>query len=488
MQNLFDTDVQLLKNKVLRHVASLAFDKKLDALELMDISRQIIPDEAEPSMRCCIYKERAIIDERVKLAIKSGEDGGPVVRVLPIACDECPLDGMTVTENCRGCIAHRCMNACPKDAISIGPNRRAVIDKSLCINCGRCAASCSYSAIVKRTRPCMNACKPKALSTDPASSKARIDYDKCISCGQCVYQCPFGAIVDKSFITQVIKMLHDSEDNSKYHVYAIVAPAIASQYDTLPGVSTEKVVTGIKKLGFHSVVEAAWGADMVAYMEAMELVEKGFLTSSCCPAFVNFIHKSYPGIVPDISSNPSPMAQMGKVIKKMDPGSKTVFIGPCIAKKSELERVKEHMDYILTFEELQALFDARDIDISALEPSPLDNASYFGRIFARTGGLSEAVAQALKERGIPEESFKADPIVCSGLAECNKALMQKRAGKLKNNFIEGMCCEGGCIGGPACINHNPKDANEVTKYGKTAVEQTIKGAISVLDGFEEEIH
>ena len=207
------------------------------------------------------------------------------------------------------------------------------------------------------------------------------------------------------------------------------------------------------------------------------------MTSSCCPGFVDYIHKNYPEIVPKISHNLSPMGQLGKVLKQMDPGCKTVFIGPCIAKKNELRRVREFVDSVITFEELQALFNAKDIDISTLEGTMLDNASYFGRIFARSGGLSEAVAQALKEHNIPADQFTANPIICNGLAECDKALRLYNTDKLENNFIEGMCCSGGCIGGPGCINHSPKDANEVTKYGKTAIEQTIKSSISVLEGF-----
>ncbi|MDO4281894.1 MAG: monomeric [FeFe] hydrogenase [Peptococcaceae bacterium] len=485
MKNLFDTDVQLQKNRTLTAVAKLAFARNLDAVHLMNVSRELIPDGSEPTMRCCIYKERAISDEYVKLAIGDDTDYPQIVNVISIACDECPLDGMTVTDNCRGCLAHRCMNNCPKDAITIGEDHRAHIDHSKCINCGRCAASCPYSAIVMRKRPCIEACKPKALASDSVTKRAVIDEKKCISCGQCVYQCPFGAIVDKSFITDAIRLILASENNSKYHVYAIVAPSIASQYDTLPDVSTEKVVTGIKNLGFHAVLEAAWGADMVAYMEAQELVEKGFLTSSCCPGFVNYIHNNYPEIVPDISHNLSPMAQLGKVLKQMDPGCKTVFIGPCIAKKNEMLRVREHIDAVITFEELQALFTAKETNLAELEETALDNASYFGRIFARSGGLSEAVAQALKERDIPEDQFKAEPIICNGLKECDLALKRRKINKLPNNFIEGMCCDGGCIGGPGCINHNPKDAKEITKYGQSAVEQTIKSSIAVLDGFEE---
>lgn len=483
MNNMFDTDVQLQKNKTLTAVAKLAFAGKLDAFSMMGVSKELFPDDSQPTMRCCIYKERAISDEYVKLACGGSPEQTAIVNVIPIACEECPLDGMTVTDNCRGCLAHRCMNNCPKGAISIGPDHRATIDHTKCINCGRCAASCPYSAIIKRTRPCIEACKAGALSSDPVSGRALIDKDKCISCGQCVYQCPFGAIVDKSYITDVIRLIRESDNNKNYHVYAIVAPSIASQYDTIPEICTEQAVTGIRELGFHAVLEAAWGADMVAYLEAQELVEKGFLTSSCCPGFVDYIHKNYPDIVPEISHNLSPMGQLGKVLKQMDPGCKTVFIGPCIAKKNELRLVSDYVDSVITFEELQALFNAKDLDIASLEGTMLDNASYFGRIFARVGGLSEAVAQALKEHNIPADQFTANPIICNGLAECDDALRRHQQGTLENNFIEGMCCSGGCIGGPACINHSPKDANEVTKYGKTAIEQTIKSSISVLEGF-----
>lgn len=483
MNNMFDTDVQLQKNKTLTAVAKLAFAGKLDAFSMMGVSKELFPDDSQPTMRCCIYKERAISDEYVKLACGGSPEQTAIVNVIPIACDECPLDGMTVTDNCRGCLAHRCMNNCPKGAISIGPDHRATIDHTKCINCGRCAASCPYSAIIKRTRPCIEACKAGALSSDPVSGRALIDKDKCISCGQCVYQCPFGAIVDKSYITDVIRLIRESDNNKNYHVYAIVAPSIASQYDTIPEICTEQAITGIRELGFHAVLEAAWGADMVAYLEAQELVEKGFLTSSCCPGFVDYIHKNYPDIVPEISHNLSPMGQLGKVLKQMDPGCKTVFIGPCIAKKNELRLVSDYVDSVITFEELQALFNAKDLDIASLEGTMLDNASYFGRIFARVGGLSEAVAQALKEHNIPADQFTANPIICNGLAECDDALRRHQQGTLENNFIEGMCCSGGCIGGPACINHSPKDANEVTKYGKTAIEQTIKSSISVLEGF-----
>lgn len=487
MKHLFETDVQVLKNKVLAAIARKAYANELTPVAAMNISKELLPDGSKPTMRCCIYKERAIMDERVKVAMGSREDGRPVVQVIDIACDECPTDGMFVTESCRGCLAHRCMNACPKNAIEFDrTTRRAKIDKSKCIECGRCMAACSYNAIVKHTRPCVSACKPGALTINRESQKAQIKQEKCISCGQCVYQCPFGAIQDKSYITEVIKLLNESENNTKYHTYAIVAPAIASQYDAHSKITTEKVVTAIDKLGFLATLEAAWGADMVAYMEAHELMEQGFLTSSCCPAFVNYIHEYFPTLVPHISSNLSPMAQMAKVLKKMDPGCKCVFIGPCIAKKTEIFReAGKYCDSVLTFEELHAMFVAKDLDLEKMEETALDNASYFGRIFARTGGLTDAVAQVMKEDQVSPEAFTVKPVVCNGLAECKTALFKASKGILKENFIEGMCCENGCIGGPACLNHDPKDKAAVDKYGHTAVETTIKGAIAVLDGFED---
>lgn len=477
---LFDTDVQELKYKVLREVARLSFDDRIEE-GLMDVAEKIVPGP-EPTMRCCVYKERAIVNERVKLAMGGNRNNENVVEVLQIACDECPVEGIRVTEACRGCIAHRCVNACPKDAIEI-KNHHAVIDKSKCIECGRCVAACPYSAISKTTRPCENACKPGAISVGE-DKKAKINNDKCISCGACVYQCPFGAISDKSYILDAIRMIKESENNTKYKVYAVTAPSMASQYENI---KIEQIVEGIKKLGFFSVVEAALGADMTAYLEAQELAEKGFLTSSCCPAFVNYIHKNFPALVKDISHNLSPMAQISKYIKRMDPDCKIIFIGPCIAKKDEIRRdnVKDIIDCVITFEEMQALFDARDIDLTALEGESLDNASYYGRVFARSGGLTVAVEEALKESGLTSDIFEFKPIACNGILECKTALLKASKNVLPENFIEGMACVNGCIGGAACLSHGPKDKSQVDAYGHESKEKTILDAIQVWKDFKD---
>lgn len=468
----FDTKVQHLKYKVLREVARQAWADTL--LEnLLDIPKIIVPGNT-PTMRCCVYKERAILGERVKLAMGGDKTNSNVIEVIEIACDECPVGGYEVTNACRGCLAHRCEDVCKRGAISFDENHVAHIDKTKCVECGACAKVCPYTAIVGRKRPCQNACKVKAISMNE-NKAAAIDNNKCISCGACVYQCPFGAIMDKSYILDAIELLKNRDGKNK--VYAIVAPSISSQFTYA---KLGQVITGMKKLGFHTVVEAALGADMVAQAESKELAEKGFLTSSCCPAFVAYIKKNFPALVPFVSHNLSPMGAISKYIKETEENAKIIFIGPCTAKKAEvqLDSVKPYVDVVLTFEELQALFDSRDLDITTLEEDVLDNASYYGRIFARSGGLSDAVAEGLKEQGL--EDFKLNACACDGIEACRVALLKKSKNLLDANFIEGMACIGGCIGGAGCLTHGEKSKTEVDKYGMLAHEKTITEAVSVL--------
>lgn len=465
----FDTKVQHLKYRVLREVSRLAWEDKL-LEDLLNIPERLFPGD-QPTTRCCVYKERAIVSERVKLAMGGSPDNKSIIQVIEIACDECPVGGHQVTNVCRGCLAHRCEDVCKRDAITFDENHVAHIDKDKCIECGMCAKVCPYTAIVSRKRPCQNACKVKAISI--ADNKAaKIDYDKCISCGACVYRCPFGAISDRSQLLTIIDLL---KRNTEHELYAVIAPSIASQFTYA---KLGQVVTGLKQLGFHTVVEAALGADMVAQLETRELVEKGFLTSSCCPAFVSHIQHAFPELSPNVSMNLSPMAMISKYIKDHHENTKIVFIGPCTAKKSEiqLDYVKPYVDAAMTFEELQALFDSRDIDLTTLEESELDTASYYGRIFARCGGLAEAVAQSLKEQGVAD--FDLKPISCNGIEECHKALQLKKRNQLDANFIEGMSCIDGCVGGAGCLTHSPRNRTIIEKYGKQAVQKTIDDAVA----------
>lgn len=468
----FDTKVQHLKYKVLREVARLSWEGTL--LEnVIDIPKTIISGTVA-THRCCVYKERAIVGERVKLAMGGDKNNSNTIEVIEIACDECPVGGYSVTDACRGCLAHRCEDVCKRGAISFDNNHVAHIDKTKCIECGACAKVCPFTAIVGRKRPCENACKVKAISMSD-SKAAKINNDKCIECGACVYQCPFGAISDKSYIVNAVEMLKEAL-RGEGKVYALVAPSISSQFAYA---KHGQVISGLKELGFHTVIEAALGADIVALAESRELAEKGFLTSSCCPAFVKYIKSAFPDLKELISHNPSPMVALAKYVKETDPTAKVIFIGPCTAKKGEaqLEENKPYIDAVLTFEELQALFDSRDLDITSLGEEPLDNASYFGRIFARVGGLTEAAAQAMKEQNI---DFQIKPAVCDGIDACRIALLKKSKNVLDANFIEGMACVGGCIGGAGCLTHGERNKSEVDKYGREALEKSISDAVSLL--------
>ena len=468
----FDTKVQYLKYKVLREVARLSWEGRL--LEnLIDIPKTIIPGK-EATHRCCVYKERAILGERVKIAMGGSSENDNIIEVIDIACDECPVGGYEVTSACRGCLAHRCEDVCRFGALSFDRNHVAHIDKSKCKECGACAKVCPFTAIVSRKRPCQNACKVKAISMN-ADRSATIDNSKCIQCGACVYQCPFGAISDKSYLVRVVELLK-AATNGDARVYAMVAPSIASQFSYA---RLGQVISGLYSLGFCDVVPAALGADMVALAESRELAEKGMLTSSCCPAFVRYIKTAFPTLEGHISHNPSPMVALASYIKTAEPDAKVVFIGPCIAKKAEaqLEEAKPYVDAVMTFEELQALYDSCDIDIKELDDSTLSGASRFGRIFARTGGLTEAAAEAMKEQNI---DFEIKPAVCDGIEACRTALLKLSKGVLDANFIEGMACVGGCIGGAGCLTHGEKNKADVDKYGAQSNISSITEAVDNL--------
>lgn len=469
--NKFETRIQYLKYQVLKEVAKEAWSGELIE-NVLDIPKKIIPGKT-PSMRCCVYKERAILSERVKLAM-GGHRGDPnIIEVIDIACDECPMGGYEVTNSCRGCLAQRCHNACPKDAIYFDNNHQAHINKEKCINCGACARACQYTAIDNRKRPCENACPVKAIEAKEEQA-AKINHDKCLNCGACISQCPFGAIMDKSFILDAIDYMMKSQNNTKFKVYALIAPAIA---DSFKEYKLGQVVTGLKKMGFYDVIEVAKGADMVAYSEAKELDEKGFLLSSCCPAFVAFTEKNFPDLKQYISHNLSPMGAIAKKLKEDDPTCKLVFVGPCTAKKAEILRdtVKEYVDCVITFEELLALFDAKEIELSELEETDLTQASYYGRIFARSGGLTEAMAQGLKELNSSLE-LKAE--TCNGIDMCRVALLKKNKDLLPANFVEGMVCTGGCIGGAGTLQKFGIKKDNVDNYAKTTKYSSITESVN----------
>lgn len=474
-QKIFENKLDVIKYKVLRELARQTWAGVDPFMAFNDIANVVVK-KGEPPMSCCIYKDRAIIAERVRIGLGEYHNIKDTVLVVPIACDECPKSGHKITDLCRGCVAHSCMEACARKAIYLDEKGYAHIDKSRCVECGRCTEACKYGAITNMVRPCERVCPTGAIHLGE-DGNAAINQDKCIVCGECVYECPFGATNDISGMVKVINDIKAKSADRK--IYAIVAPAIAVQF---PDVTTGQVYSAIKELGFDEVVEVASGADAVALIEAQELIEKGFLTSSCCPAFVEYVNVEFPELMAHVSSTPSPMAITGRMIKEKDPDAEVIFIGPCIAKKWErkTDRAVDYIDHVLTFFELNAMIDSKDIEIADLPEMDMDvasshagieAASSFGRGFASSGGVSDAVKQALHELG--RDDFEVKPVVCNGIAECRAALLKARAGKLEGNFIEGMACIGGCVRGNGTLVNKKNTPLHMKNYMENAPKDTL---------------
>lgn len=441
-----DATIENVKKEVLYQVAKHAF-----AGDLEEIQEKIPYDMIEgphANFRCCVYKEREIIRQRVRLARGyapiAGNTSRNTVQVIPAACEECPITRFVVTDNCQKCMSKKCQQACNFGAITMLSNR-AHIDSQACKECGRCAQACPYNAIADLMRPCKRSCPVDAITMDE-NNIVNIDEDRCIRCGQCIQDCPFGAIGDRSHIVDVIQELKSGK-----RVYAMIAPAGEGQFGK--NVTMEVLQKACKQIGFTDMIEVGLGGDLVADAEAKEWAEahrEGLkMTTSCCPAFVNMIKKHFPEVLPNMSTTISPMAAVARLIRAKDPEAVTVFFGPCIAKKSEVcnERGKDNADYALTFEELDALLKAKEIELLPSKEYHQE-ASIYGKRFANAGGVTKAVIEAFKEQG---ESTDVSVRQCNGAAECKKALMLLKVGKLPEDFIEGMCCEGGCVNGPGSV-------------------------------------
>lgn len=448
-------DIVQIKHEVLKATAAHAFEGKLHE-RYEEIPFEIIPG-IRPRFRCCVYREREIVRQRVRMAmgklpqdvLYTDAEPSQVVHVIPCACEGCPITKITVTQNCQSCLAKKCAKACPFGAITTTP-RGAVIDQEKCRKCGKCVAACPYNAIVEIERPCKKSCPVKAISMDE-NDIATIDPKKCINCGACVTGCPFGAISDVSMMANVIDALRDE----KKKVVALVAPAIEGQF----GAATlAQIKNAIRKIGFAEVYEVALGADLVAFNEAAELLENKEagrpMTSSCCPAFVSLIRKHFPDMLPYVSTTVSPMVAAERYIRSLDPDVVTVFIGPCIAKKNEvMSQYIEELEYVLTFEELYAMLCAKGVEVGDEPAEESEDATRYGKGFALSGGVTAAVQRVLKEKGT-DTAITVNK--CSGADECRKALMLLKAGKLGVDFLEGMACTGGCMGGPATLSELQK--------------------------------
>ncbi len=478
------TQVSDLRKDVFVEVARIAYESDNINDDLESIPYKLSPDE-NPRFRDSVYRERAVSSERTRLAlglslrpqnkpvhITSGLDEAtvdemyyepPLMQVIPSACNACEDNVYEVSNLCRGCLAHSCMEVCPRDAIT-HVDGQAHIDESKCIKCGKCKSACPYDAIGKKVRPCSVACGVKAIESDEYG-RAVINQEKCLSCGMCMVSCPFGAIADKSQIFQLIRCMKNGGE-----VVAEIAPAYAGQFGK--EATPDKIYAALLKLGFSQVYEVALGADIGAVTEAHDYVyhvktgEKPFLLTSCCPAWSMLAKKQFPEIIDSVSKELTPMVATARSIKKEHPNAKVVFIGPCAAKKLEAMRktVRSDVDFVITFEELDAMFEARGIDPKTIESQGhLHDATAAGRGYAVAGGVSKAIENCIHEY-YPDVEVQIEHV--EGLDECKKVLMLAKAGRKNGYLIEGMGCPGGCVAGAGTLIPVPeakKDVQQIVK-------------------------
>ena len=482
---LFDHEARQFKFDVLREVSIHAYDGTLTDKFDDELAYKLIPHN-QADFRCCVYKEREIIRQRVRVAMgknpnirtKTISKPKQIVKVLEAACDGCTIQRIQITDNCRKCMAKNCKSACKFDAISMGPNR-AVIDHDKCVECGQCVKACPFNAIIDTPRPCKASCAIDAISLDEFNI-AQINEEKCINCAACQSACPFGAIEDTSWVVNVIDDIKSGKPT-----IAMIAPSIQGQFDSA---NLDQIKFGIKKLGFAEVVEVAVGADVVAWYEKDELKEKMAdnvtMTTSCCPAFVNLARQHFPQVYEkNMSTMVSPMVAMARYIKKRYPDYSVVFIGPCVAKKQEGMDGHE-VDYVLTYEEIAAMLVSQHIYLTELKVEKNVEASIFARNFAFGGGVSKALVQAFKEDdNVPFTAQYAD-----GIHECKKAMMIIKAGKYPANICEGMSCKGGCANGPAVIDNSIKVKAKVDRENAPELTRTIKQTLELYDFSDINVH
>lgn len=484
------SEVTKLRRKVLAEVSRLALAGRLEE-EVHTILTTVVTEDG-PRYRCCVHKERAVLKDRINMALSqpigtplaeaagralAGERADlPVVNVLREACDRCPIDKFLVTDACRNCLAHNCIASCPKKAIMTVQNR-AYIDKTKCVECGMCKRSCAYGAIIEISRPCERACDVGAIVAG-SDRRATIDYDKCVQCGACKVTCPFGAVSDRSEIVQLIRRLQTGA-----RVYALLAPAFVGQFG--PRIKPEQIIAGLGRLGFHAVREVSAGADAVAVAEAGEFAHavaagQPYMTTSCCPAFVAMVEKHLPDAASRVSTTVSPMVAAAHAVKAVDSEAVVAFIGPCVAKKAEAGKYPGLIDFVLTFEELAAMFVGADTNLADLAAQARQpGSSGDGVTFAVAGGVTKAVAATIAALA-PDTPLR--PERAEGLADCRAVLQKMQQGTIDANFLEGMACQGGCVGGPGTLADHRVTGKLVEMFAATAEVASAPGNEAARDG------
>jgi [FeFe] hydrogenase (group B1/B3) len=384
-------------------------------------------------------------------AVEGKADTTPVLTVCTVGCAGCVDSHVHVSDGCVGCFARPCASTCPKQAITV-INQHSIIDREKCVDCGKCMTVCPYKAIVRNPLPCEDACPVKAIGKGE-DDLVRINFDACIYCGKCFRACPFSTIMERSQLLPILQAMRDGKQ-----IVAMVAPAITDQF---PG-TIEQLFAALKTAGFSEVLEVALGAEQTTIHEAEEFFERmkrgdKFMTSSCCPAWVEAAKKHVPDIVPMVSTTPSPMAFTGRIAVERYPDAVKVFVGPCVAKRREAQN-DPNVDYVMTFEELGALLAAQRIDIKSQEAESLERpAASYARNFAKSCGVSEAILHEISlSTNVTNDDNEQRPQIeekfINGLDTKSIALLKLHAkGKQPGNFIEVMACVGGCLVGPCSL-------------------------------------
>ena len=477
-----DTQVRKVRKRVFKEVANLAYTSTNLIDDVEALPYKIVDTEGNIYWES-VYRERAVVRERIRLAMgmslrpenqpvhlsQGVEESNiaekyyepPLMQVIPSACNKCPENDYEVTNKCMGCLAHPCNEVCPRGAISM-VNGKSYIDQEKCIRCGKCKSVCPYDAISHQVRPCAAACGVNAIKNDQ-HGRAQIDPELCVSCGQCMVSCPFGAIADKSQIFQLIRAMQSGKK-----IIAQVAPAFVGQFGK--NVTPDKFKTALKQLGFYDVYETAIGADMGAIAEAEHYVEKvatgelPFLLTSCCPSWSMMAKKFFPETIGSISNALTPMVATARVIKKEHPDAAIVFIGPCASKKLEASRraVRSDVDFVITFEELAGMFEAKGILLDEIEAvDKMEDATGAGRGYGVAGGVASAIEECIREY-YPDVEVNIEH--AESLSECKKMLMLAKAGKKNGWLIEGMACPGGCVAGAGTNIPIPAATKEVNQF------------------------
>lgn len=486
-----DTPVRQSRRMVFKEVANLAYHST-NLKDDMEALPYKMVDYEQSMYHESVYRDRAIIRERIRLAMgmslrpENRERPGhltegleesnidekyyepPLMQVIPSACNACPENVYEITNSCMGCVAHPCQAVCPRGAISM-VNGKSVIDQEKCIKCGKCKDVCPYDAICHKERPCKHACGIGAIKSDRLG-RAVIDNDMCVSCGMCMVSCPFGAIADKSQIFQLIRAMQSGRK-----IIAQVAPAFVGQFG--PKVTPEMFKTALKELGFADVYETALGADLGCMAEAEHYVKEvasgnqSFALTSCCPSWSVMAKHLFPETIDKISNELTPMVATARIIKEKHPDASVVFIGPCASKKLEASRrtIRSDVDFVITFEELTGMFEAKGIFLEEIKAmDAMEDATGAGRGYGVAGGVASAIEDYIKVN-YPGTEVHIEH--AESLAECKKILLLAKAGKMNGCLIEGMACPGGCVAGAGTNIAIPQATKEVAKFKAAAAKE-----------------